>query len=81
MRESRRRDYRNIPTNLALELLKLAREFDDREFLEDFYHNRFNSIRYNLDSIPLRLLKEVLWLAKEFDDSELLQKLHQLTGE
>ena len=72
LREGR---WYDLPTELLVEAIKLAYEFDDKPFLKNLYG------RYLREShrvgLPSELIAEVIKLASEFDDREALENLYR----
>jgi len=65
-----------LPVYLAIEIIKMAREFDDRSVLESFYRNYLNKIRLRRVKLTVEVAIELLRLAHIFKDKSFLKYLY-----
>ncbi len=72
LREGR---WYDLPTELLVEAIKLAYEFDDRDVLREFYRD-YGNRKADYYNVPLNLYFEIMSLALEFDNQKAVKHLY-----
>jgi len=68
--------FQNLPTEIVIEAIKLAREFRDKEFLISFYQYYLEE-GYTSTNFESELIIEFIKLARELNDNESLSSLYR----